>query len=115
MSSNISLNESISLKLQNLAKILEDLDENSEIKDKNNGEIKDKNHPLVIELKKNWKKLKDSKLNYSYTHRNIIWKELIINNENKEANLEEEEKEEKIYLFRILQQKIDKVTHNLIR
>ena len=52
MSSNISLNESISLKLQNLAKILEDLDENSEIKDKNNGEIKDKNHPLVIELKK---------------------------------------------------------------
>ena len=69
--------------LTNLISLLED-----ENKDKKfAAEITDENNPLVVEVKKNWKKLGESKFKNSYTSANIHWKDLY--------------NKEKIYFFRI--------------
>ena len=60
------------------------------------GEIKDKNHALVTYIKAKWKKLKTSRIQNSYTNREVKWKEF-------------KKDEDKIYLFRISK----KVSNNI--
>ena len=75
-----SLNESMNSSLkEELLKILEEL--------KIKGEIKDKNYPLVTFLKEKGSKLKKSRIKYSYTNAQTLWREF--------------KADDKIYLFRI--------------
>ena len=88
-----SLNEGLNSFLNaELVKILENL--------KIKGEIEDKNHPLVIFLKEKGKKLKKSRINYSYTNAQTLWREFKF--------------DDKIYLFRITS-KINNSIKDLIR
>ena len=75
-----SLNESMNSPLkEELYKILEELNIQ--------GEISDNSHPLVIFMEKNRNKIKKSRIKYSYTNEQTIWREFKV--------------EDKIYLFRI--------------
>ena len=88
-----SLNESLNSFLnEELLKILEDL--------KIKGEIEDQNHPLAIFLKEKGKKLKKSRIKYSYTNAQTLWREF--------------KADDKIYLFRITS-KINDSIKDLIR
>ena len=88
-----SLNESLNSFLnEELLKILDDL--------KIKGEIEDKNHPLAIFLKEKGKKLKKSRIKYSYTNAQTLWREF--------------KADDKIYLFRITS-KINDSIKDLIR
>ena len=66
-----------------------------------NGEITKKDHPLINYIKTNKKKLKPSKIKYSYIGTSIEWKEY-------------KRDEDTIYLFRIIT-RIDNKVKNLIR
>ena len=89
----LKLNSNTSLANEELFKILNDLNII--------GEIYDKNHPLALYMKEKGKKQKKSKIKYSYTKSQTVWREF-------------KKEEDKIYLFRITK-KIDNTTKDLIR
>ena len=98
--SNLSVQNEITLN-RSMSSVINEEEMEGILKDLHiKGEITDKNHQLVAFLKDKGRKLKKSRIKYSYTHTQTLWKEFQI--------------EDKIYLFRIIN-KIDDNVKNLIR
>lgn len=89
----LKLNSNTSLANEELFKILNELNIA--------GEIVDKNHPLALYMKEKGNSLKKSRIKYSYTKSQTVWREF-------------KKEEDKIYLFRITKT-INNTTKDLIR